>query len=127
MGILEIFVLGASDVNLPADVVFWRGVASYLVIAGALVLWFTCIFFGVIARRYELVLRKSTRWQFMMIAPSGILVYAILKLYSSVILQQLKMPYDLSLVANGLFLISGMLSLVAALQFYNVVAPRKRR
>ncbi len=100
-------------------------ISSYAMIVAAVFLWITFLIFGIIAKRYELVLRKKTQWQFILVAPSGILVYAILKFYSSVILGNLKMAGVTEIVAYSLFFLSGIFSLLGALRFKKVVTPRK--
>lgn len=109
----------------PKEVVFWKNISSYLTIAGALILWLSLIFFSIIAKKYEIVLRKKTDWQFMIIAPSGILIFAIIKTYAAVIKGFLKMTFIQSWIAYGIFFLSGILSLAAAVRFYNVVKPKK--
>lgn len=109
----------------PKEVVFWKDISSFLAIAGALILWVSLILFSIIARKYEIVLRKKTDWQFMIIAPSGILVFAIIKTYAAVVKGFLKMTFIQSWIAYGIFFLSGILSLVAAFKFYNVVKPKK--
>ncbi len=109
----------------PKEVVFWKDISSFLAIAGALVLWVSLILFSIIAKKYEIVLRKKTDWQFMIIAPSGILVFAIIKTYAAVVKGFLKMTFIQSWIAYGIFFLSGILSLVAAFKFYNVVKPKK--
>ncbi|TES92726.1 MAG: hypothetical protein E3J87_04455 [Candidatus Cloacimonadota bacterium] len=109
----------------PKEVVFWKNISSYLTIAGALVLWLSLILFSIIAKKYEIVLRKKTDWQFMIIAPSGILIFAIIKTYAAVIKGFLKMTFIQSWIAYGIFFLSGILSLAAAFRFYNVVKPKK--
>ena len=109
----------------PKEVVFWKNISSYLTIAGALILWLSLILFSIIAKKYEIVLRKKADWQFMIIAPSGILIFAIIKTYAAVIKGFLKMTFIQSWIAYGIFFLSGILSLAAAFRFYNVVKPKK--
>jgi hypothetical protein len=109
----------------PKEVVFWKDISSFLAIGGAIVLWLSLIIFSIIAKKYEIVLRKKTDWQFMIIAPSGILIFAIIKTYAAVMKGFLKMTYIQSWIAYGIFFLSGILSLVATFRFYNVVKPKK--
>ena len=110
----------------PPEVVKWRLLSSYTTIIGALILWLTFLFFGIIAKRYEMVLRRKTQWQFIMLAPSGILIYAFIKFYDSVILGYLKLGNWEALLGYGLFFLSGIFSLLGAWRFKNVVSPKKR-
>lgn len=109
----------------PSEVVRAGLISSYAMIAAAVFLWITLVIFGIIAKRFQQVLRRKTQWQFILLAPSGILVYAILNFYSSVILGNLKMPGDIQIVAYILFFLSGVFSLIGAFRFRKVVAPRK--
>jgi len=109
----------------PKEVVFWKNMSSFLLIGGAIILWLSLILFSMVAKKYEIVLRKKTDWQFMIIAPSGILIFAIIKAYAAVAKGFLKMTILQSWIAYGVFFLSGILSLAAALRFYNVVKPKK--
>ncbi|RKZ21157.1 hypothetical protein DRQ16_03975 [bacterium] len=110
----------------PPEVIQWKVVSSYLVVGGAIILWVSLIFFGIVAKRYEMVLRKKTQWQYIMMAPSGILIYAIIMLYSSIVRGYLKMKPMEEMIAYGLFFLSGILSLIGALRFRAVVSPKRR-
>ncbi len=110
-----------SKSAFPPEIVNLGLVSSLIMIIAAILLWITFILFGVIAKRYEIVLRKSTGWQFIMVAPSGILVFAIIMLYSSIVAGKLKMGITEAEIAYGLFFLSGILSLIGALNFRRVV------
>jgi len=120
-----VFMFHLLFLQWPKEVVFWKNISSFLMIIGAIVLWLSLIFFSIIAKKYEIVLRKKTDWQFMIIAPSGILIFAIIKAYAAVVKGFLKMTFVQSWVSYGIFFLSGILSLVAAIRFYNVVKPKK--
>lgn len=100
-------------------------ISSYAMVGATIFLWITFVIFGIIAKRYEQVLKKKTQWQFILIAPSGIIVYAILKFYSSVIFGNLKMAGIIEIIAYVFFFLSGVLSLLGALRFRKVVSPGK--
>jgi hypothetical protein len=110
--------------SLPEEITKMASLNSWIMITAAIFLWITFVLFGIIAKRYEKVLRKKTEWQFIIIAPSGILVYAILQLMS-VFHGNLKMPIGTGRIAYSLFFISGLLSLLGALRFRKVVSPRR--
>ncbi len=96
-------------------------VPNYLLVLGAFLLWLAFIVLGVIARRYEIVLGEKTDWQFMMFAPTGILCFAVIQLYYCGFEGNMVLPTGgINYLAYGLFLISGMLSLVANWRFYSV-------
>jgi uncharacterized membrane protein YozB (DUF420 family) len=94
---------------------------NYFLILGAVVLWFAFIILGIIARRYEIVLGERTDWQFMMVAPTGILAFAIIQLIYCGIGGNMMLPKGgVNYIAYLLFLISGSLSLWANYKFYKV-------
>ncbi len=96
-------------------------VPNFLLILGAVLLWLAFIFLGIIARRYEIVLGEHTDWQFMIIAPTGILIFAIIQLFYCGIGGRIMLPKaGVNYLAYGFFFISGVLSLVANLRFYAV-------
>jgi len=100
-------------------------VPNYLLALGALLLWLAFIVLGVIARRYEIVLGEKTDWQFMLFAPTGILCYAVIQLYYCGLGGNMMLPQGgMNYLAYGLFLISGVLSLVANWRFYSVTRGR---
>ena len=99
-------------------------VTNLVSIAGSVLLWVTCVLFGLIARKYEIVLRKKTNWLFMVLAPFGILVFAVIQIiaYAS----QVKLNVLQSWIAYTFFLLSGALSLLGAMKFKQVVTPVKK-
>ncbi len=110
--------------SLPEEIIKMASLSSWVMIIAAVFLWITFVLFGIIAKRYEKVLRKKTEWQFIIVAPSGILIYAVLQLLS-VFQGNLKMPVDTGRIAYSLFLLSGILSLLGALRFRRVVSPKR--
>jgi hypothetical protein len=119
MNLLSVFLC-----SLPEEITKMATLNSWIMIVAAVFLWITFVRFGIIAKRYERVLRKKTEWQFIIIAPSGVLVYAVLQLLS-VFQGNLKMPVNTGRIAYSLFFISGILSLLGALRFRRVVSPRR--
>ncbi len=94
---------------------------NYVLVLGAVLLWLAFIFLGIIARRYEIVLGEKTNWQFMMIAPTGILLFALIQLIFCGIGGKMMLPKGgINYLAYGLFFLSGILSLVANLKFHGV-------
>lgn len=108
----------------PDEYLMYVTVTNLVAVAGSVLLWVTCVLFGLIARKYELVLRKKTNWQFMIFAPSGILVYAVIQIVAFA--SQVKLNVMQSWVAYVFFLLSGALSLMGALKFKQVVTPAKK-
>ncbi|MFO8061921.1 MAG: hypothetical protein R6U31_03245 [bacterium] len=111
--------------GIPQYVNNWKFISSIFTIAGAIILWLALVFFAIIAKRYEQVLMKKTNWQFIMIAPSGILIYAVIQAYSLLIVGNLKMTDAQTWAGYIFFALSGLLSLIGAYRFYNVVKPHK--
>ncbi len=125
MALLFKFVLTSNA--LPPDVVLWKSISAYTTITGALFLWLSLFFMGIIARKYEKVLKKNTNWLFVMLAPSGLLLYALIQAYSLIIAGNIKMTAQQTWISYGLFFLSGLFSMLGAFQFYKVVSPKKRK
>ncbi len=114
-----------NQTGIPQYVLNWKMISAMLTVAGAIILWLALVFIGIIAKRYEQVLMKKTNWQFIMIAPSGILLYAIIQAYSLMVIGNLKMTDMQTWISYGFFVLSGLLSLIGSYKFYNVVKPHK--
>ena len=100
-------------------------VPNYLLIVGATVLWLAFFILGIIARRYEIALGERTDWQFMMVAPTGILAFAVIQLVYCGIGGNMMLPKGgVNYLAYLLFFISGSLSLLANYRFYRVTRGR---
>ena len=99
-------------------------ITNLVTIAGSVLLWLTCVLFGLIARKYQIVLRKKTDWQYMIFAPSGVLVYAVIQIVAFA--SQVKLNVLQSWIAYSFFLLSGVLSLLGAMKFKKVVTPVKK-
>ena len=118
-------IMLVNQTGIPQYVVNWKFIASIITIVGAIILWLALLFMSIIAKRYEQVLHKKTDWQFVMVAPSGILIYAIIQAYSLIVVGNLKMTDIETWISYGFFFVSGILSLLGTYRFYNVVMPRK--
>jgi len=96
-------------------------IPNYLLVLGAILLWLAFIVLGIIARRYEIVLGERTNWQFMIFAPTGILLFALIQLFYCGLGGKMMLPKGgTNYLAYGLFFISGILSLIANLRFFGV-------
>jgi len=96
-------------------------IPNYLLVLGAILLWLAFLFLGIIARRYEIVLGERTNWQFMVFSPTGILVFAVIQLVYCGVGGKMMLPKGgVSYIAYGLFLLSGILSLLSSIRFYGV-------
>ena len=116
-----LFLMMAPFGIAPEDYQMLAVVPNYLLVLGAAVLWFAFIILGIIARRYEIALGERTDWQFMIIAPTGILAFAIIQLIYCGIGGKMMLPKgSMNYVAYALFLVSGSLSLLANYKFYKV-------
>jgi membrane protein implicated in regulation of membrane protease activity len=109
----------------PSEFFTYITLTNLLAVLGSVLLWATCFFFAIIARRYELVLRKKTNWQFLMFAPSGILLYVLIQALAFA--SQIKMSPLQSWLAYTFFLISGLLSLWGAEQFRRAIRVDRRK
>ena len=96
-------------------------IPNYLLILGAAILWLAFVVLGIIARRYEIVLGERTDWQFMIVAPTGILAFAVIQLIYCGVGGNMMLPKGgINYGAYLLFLVSGSLSLLANYRFYRV-------
>lgn len=124
--VLKLFELVLiTQTGIPKYVSDSKMLSSVLTILGAILLWFSLFLVGIIAQRYEKVLHKKTDWQFIMISPTGIIVYAVIQAYSLIIVGNLKMTDIQTWIGYFFFFLSGVLSLIGSLKFYNVVKPHK--
>ncbi len=124
--ILKLFdLILLSQTGIPKYVTDSKMVSSILTIVGALLLWLALFLIGIIAHRYEKVLHRKTDWQFIMVSPTGIIVYAFVQAYSLIIVGNLKMTDSQTWIGYLFFFLSGVLSLIGVLRFYNVVKPHK--
>ncbi|HID31869.1 MAG TPA: hypothetical protein EYP24_00640 [bacterium (Candidatus Stahlbacteria)] len=110
-------IFGLTPAEYQGLVVF----PNYLFIIGGVLLWIGFLFLGIIAKRYEIVLGEKTNWQFMIGAPTGILIFTILEFYAVVINGLIRMPATIALLAYLLLLISGILSFLGCYRFLTVV------
>jgi len=108
----------------PGEYLWYMTVTNLVAILGSILLWVACVLFGLIARKYEIVLRKKTDWQYMIFAPSGVLVYAVIQIIAFA--SQVKLNVLQSWIAYSFFLLSGVLSLLGAMKFKKVVSPVKK-
>ena len=108
----------------PGEYLWYVTVTNLVTISGSILLWVACVLFGLIARKYEIVLRKKTDWQYMIFAPSGVLVYAVIQIIAFA--SQVKLNVLQSWIAYSFFLLSGVLSFLGAMKFKNVVTPVKK-
>lgn len=118
---LYFFLLCAPFGIEPGQYQMLAIIPNYLLILGAILLWLAFIILGIIARRYQIVLGERTDWQFMTFAPTGILIFAIIQLVYCGIGGKMMLPKNgINYIAYGLFLLSGILSLIASFRFYQV-------
>jgi len=74
-----------GTVNLPSAP---QGVYSFFIdwtnaaaVAGGILLWIAFVFIALVARRFEALTQQRTFWWAMLVAPSGIVVYALIQAY----------------------------------------------
>ena len=121
MFMIHSFLLMAPFGIDPAEYQGLAVIPNYLLVLGAVLLWFAFIVLGIIAKRYEIVLGERTHWQFMIVAPTGILLFAVIQLIYCGIGGKMMLPKGgINYIAYSLFLVSGVLSLAANLRFYKV-------
>jgi hypothetical protein len=91
---------------------------TFLSIAGGLLLWLGFFLVGLIARKYERTFARRTNWQFLALAPSGILIYTIWQ--GVAYIQRGSFSVTEQWINYALVLISGVLCLWGAGAFRKV-------
>ncbi len=118
---IHVFLFAAPFGIEPGKYQALAVIPNYVLVLGAVFLWVAFIVLGIIARRYEIVLGERTDWQFMMFAPTGILFFAVIQLIYCGLGGKMMLPKGgVNYLAYGLFLASGVLSLIANYRFYQV-------
>ncbi len=97
-----------------------------LLVLSSVLLWLTFVFLGLIAKRYQIVLRTSTRWHFMVIAPLGMLLAALVQLYVFVIKSASVLKETESWTVSILILVSSLGTLWGAWHFHSVISRKKK-
>lgn len=73
---------------------------------GALLLWLVFVYIALVARRFETLSEQRTYWQWLMIAPIGIFIYAVIQVLSFIFFNRLPDSYSwpafLALFLSGL-------------------------
>jgi len=122
---MTLFLVTAPFGIEPAHYQTLAVIPNYLLILGAVLLWFAFVLLAVIARRYEIVLGERTDWQFMVVAPTGILAFAVFQFIYCGISGNMMLPKGgINYLAYLSFLVSGSLSLLANYRFYRVTKGR---
>lgn len=108
-----------SEMTAPGIEFMYMALPTIYLIVGSMLLYIAFMVNGVIAKRYQKMHNIDTKWEFMMLAPSGLLVYTILQFRAY-------MPGELSQTAEwvccALILLSGVLCVVGELNFRKVIA-----
>jgi hypothetical protein len=91
---------------------------TFLSITGGLLLWWGFFTVGIIARKYERTFARRTNWQFLALAPSGILIYTIWQ--GIAYIQKGQFSVTEQWINYSLVLISGALCLWGAYVFRQV-------
>lgn len=91
---------------------------TFLSVAGGLLLWWGFFAVGMIARKYERTFARRTNWQFLALAPSGILIYTIWQ--GIAYIQKGKFSVTEQWINYILVLISGVFCLWGAYAFKKV-------
>ncbi|MBN1150515.1 hypothetical protein JXA84_04755 [candidate division WOR-3 bacterium] len=113
--------------GLPPDVQNLWTIKTWILVASALFLWLAFVLLGLAARNYEKVLRQTTEWQFLVAAPSGILIYAVIQAILLVTAGKYRLVGLTGYIGYGLFLVSAVITLIGTLRFYEVIKGKKRK
>ncbi len=113
--------------GLPQDVQQLWTIKTWVAVVAAVLLWMSFLFLGLAAKNYEKVLRKATEWQFLIIAPSGILVYAIIQAGLVILAGKYRLVGFVAYIGYGLFLLSSIITVIGVLRFYKVIAGKRKK
>lgn len=113
--------------GLPQDVQQLWTIKTWVAVVAAVLLWMSFLFLGLAAKNYEKVLRKATEWQFLIIAPSGILVYAIIQAGLVILAGKYRLVGFAAYIGYGLFLISSIITVIGVLRFYRVIMGKRKK
>ncbi|MBN2362559.1 hypothetical protein JXL83_00330 [candidate division WOR-3 bacterium] len=113
--------------GLPPDVQNLWTVKTWAAVVSAMFLWLAFVLLGLAARNYQKVLRQTTEWQFLVIAPSGILIYAVIQAVLLVTAGKYRLVGMTGYIGYGLFLVSAVITLVGTLRFYGVIKGKRRK
>ena len=58
---------------------FFGSFTDLITTLGSLLLWMTFVFIALVARRFETLSEQKTYWQYLAVAPVGILIYAVIQ------------------------------------------------
>lgn len=113
--------------GLPPDVQNLWTVKTWAAVVSAMFLWLAFVLLGLAARNYQKVLRQATEWQFLVIAPSGILIYAVIQAVLLVTAGKYRLVGMTGYIGYGLFLVSAVITLIGTLRFYGVIKGKRRK
>jgi len=119
------FILTAG--GLPPDVQQIWTLKTWIAIIAAVLLWLSFVFLGLAARNFGKVLRKVTEWQFLIIAPSGIIIYAIIQASQLISEGKYRLTGTIGYIAYGLFFISSVITVIGIFRFYRILSPKKKK
>ncbi len=122
-----LFSFLATAGGLPPDVQNLWTFKTWAAVFSALLLWLAFVLLGIAARNYQKVLRQTTEWQFLVIAPSGILIYAVIQAVLLVTAGKYRLVGTTGFIGYGLFLISAVITLIGTLRFYRVIKGKRKK
>lgn len=93
-----------------------------IAILSGIIFWIGFFIFGMIAYRYSKVFNKQTFYLFMMIAPSGILLYSLLLIIKiSVTYNNPALNNIIQIMAYLFFVLSVFLTFISVLKFNSIL------
>ena len=88
---------------------------NVLSVLGGLFFWFVFITFALVSKRYSNLFGAKTRWHFLFLAPTGLLIYTLIQAYAYGVRGSMT-PTE-NLISYSLLTISGILTIAAAEHF----------
>lgn len=71
--------INSTPRSAASQTVFFTTFTDIIATVGAALLWFAFVIIALVARRFETLSEQKTYWQWLMAAPVGILIYAIIQ------------------------------------------------
>lgn len=105
----------AAPVITALEQFIYVDLTNVLSVLGGLFFWFVFITFALVSKRYSNLFGAKTRWHFLFLAPSGLLIYTLIQAYAYGLRGSMT-PME-NLISYSLLTVSGILTIVAAGKF----------
>jgi len=108
----------AAPVLTALEQFIYVDLTNVLSVLGGLFLWFVFITFALVSKRYSSLFGAKTKWYFLLLAPTGLLIYTLVQAYGYGLrgsITEMEQLFSYSLLT-----ISGILTIAAAEEFLDL-------